>query len=186
MDWKDIEVGDYISVRTNNTYTPQVLSGEVTHIRHFNSRMDYILDPINYHLYDNHYNIRITTQEPHNDYCFKEYIINSTFCTLTNIIKKGGITTMPLEIGKKYKVNIPQDWRQTPEVQEFTGKLVKINLHNSLTHLVYSEELDNQEKGHSGYKPTGFGHWYCKPEWLTPLEPEPTKEHIKLEDIFNE
>ena len=185
MDWKDIEVGDYISVKVNNVYNQQVLTGVVTNIRHFDSELDSMPDPINYFLYDKYYSIRIKTQETYDGHHFKEYVITSLFCTLTNIIKKGEISTMPLEIGKKYKVNIPQDY-QRPQQQEFTGKLVEINLHNSLTHLIYSKELEENAKGHSGDNYTKYyGCWWCAPEWLTLVE-EPTKETIKLEDIFNE
>ena len=183
MDWKDIEVGDVISVEVNNVYNQQVLTGEVTHIRPIHQDLeDHYLTFIGY---SDVYQIRIKTQEPHNNYCFKEFVITSPFCTLTNIIKKGEISTMHLEIGKKYKVNIPQNY-QHPGQDEFTGKLVEINLHNSLTHLIYSKELEENAKGHSGNDYTKYyGCWWCAPEWLTPVE-EPTKETIKLEDIFNE
>ena len=182
MDWKDIEVGDVITVKVNNVYNQQVLTGEVTHIRQIYQDLE------NHYLtfigHSDVYQIRIKTQEPHNNYCFKEFVITSLFCTLTNILKKGE-TTMPLEIGKKYKVNIPQDW-QNPGQQEFTGELIKIRGKQVLTHLIYSKELEENAKGHSGDDYTKYyGCWWCAPEWLTPVE-EPTKETIKLEDIFNE
>ena len=183
MDWKDIEIGDYITVKVNNVYNQQMLTGEVTHIRPIHQDLE------NHYLtfigHSDVYQIRIKTHEPHNNYCFKEFVITSLFCTLTYILKKGE-TTMPLEICKKYKVNIPQYWKG-PDQQEFTGELVEINEHNSLTHLIYSKELEENAKGHSGDAYTEcYGCWWCMPEWLTPLESEPTKETIKLEDIFNE
>ena len=93
---------------------------------------------------------------------------------------------MPLEIGKKYRVNVPQDW-QNPGQQEFTGELVKIKLNQVLKYLVYSKQLEENKNGHWGDGYTkSYGCWWCAPEWLTPLEQEPTKETIKLEDIFNE
>ena len=180
MDWKDIEVGDYVSIKYKSVN--QIFSGGITQIRHYNRQTDTVIDPLVYYFSDNYYEFRIVIQ---GKYGFKEYALNSYFWNLTNILKKGEISTMHLEIGKKYKVNIPQDY-QRPQQQEFTGKLVEINLHNSLTHLIYSKELEENAKGHSGDAYTEcYGCWWCAPEWLTPVE-EPTKETIKLEDIFNE
>lgn len=186
MDWKDVEVGDIISVKIKSRVNPHILTAKVTNIIHYNRATDTNLDPLMYYISDNYYLIHLQTicQDPQQS---KEYAITSYFWNLINIQKKGGTTTtMPLEIGKQYKVNIPQDW-QIPGVQEFTGRLVEIKPQNALTHLVYSKELEENKKGHTGEGYTEqYGCWFCKPEWLTPLESEPTKETIKLEDIFNE
>lgn len=186
MDWKDIEVGDVITVKTDNTYwspCSQVITGAVTNIRRFVSQVQFMPDPIQYFLesYDTYYNIRLKTQETYDGHNFREYAISSFICTLINILKKGEIT-MPLEIGKIYKVTIPEDY-QKPEQQEFTGKLVKIEMGNSLSHLIYSKELEDQKRGHYGDGHTkNYGCWYCAPEWLEEIkELEPT---IKLEDLF--
>ena len=183
MNWKDIEVGDIISIQARSERNLPITSGEITQIRHYNRATDTNLDPIAYYISDDYYEFRLKAQTK---YGLKEYALNSLFWRLINIQKKGEISTMPLEIGKKYKVNIPQDW-QNPGQQEFTGRLVEINLHNSLTHLVYSKQLEENENGHSGSDYTQhYGCWWCDPKWLTPLEPELTKETIKLEDILNE
>ena len=96
MDWKDIEVGDYVSIKYKSVN--QIFSGEITQIRHYNAKTDTMIDPLVYYFSDNYYEFRIVIQ---GKYGFKEYALNSLFCTLTNILKKGGILTMPLEIGKK-------------------------------------------------------------------------------------
>lgn len=184
MEWKDIEVGDIIAIKIKSRFNPHVLTGKVTNIIHFNRHTDGVCDPLVYYISDDYYSIRLQTirQNPQQS---KEYAITSTFWNLINIQKKGK-TTMPLEIGKKYKVNIPQDWTN-PNQREFTGELVKINQHNGLTHLIYSKQIEENEEGHSGDGYTKcYGCWWCDPKWLTPLEQEPTKETIKLEDIFNE
>jgi hypothetical protein len=178
MDWKDIKVGDYISVRTNNTLRSQILSGVVIGIRFERYETRFMFDP----LYDGHYEIALKMQQAYGGTYFREILINSLFCTLTNILKKGEIE-MPLEIGKQYKVTVPKDY-SAPGTHEFTGKLVQINKREHLTHLVYSEELEKQKQGHYGDGYTNdYGCWYCKPEWLSEdiKELEPT---IKLEDLF--
>jgi hypothetical protein len=182
MDWKDIEVGDYISVRTNNTLRSQILSGVVTHIKHYNRATDTTPDPLVYYFSDDYYEIALKMQQAYDGTYFREILINSLFCTLINILKKGDVSTMPLEIGKQYKVTVPKDYSD-PGTHEFTGKLVKINKRQHLTHLVYSEELEKQKQGHYGDGYTNdYGCWYCKPEWLKETEElEPT---IKLEDLF--
>lgn len=181
MNWKDIRVGDIISIRTNNSYDPQIITGKVTYIRYFNSQLDIVFDPLVHYFHDRYYSIRLKTQETYDGHHFKEYAINSLFCTLIDILKKGEIT-MPLEIGKQYKVKIPEGYSY-PEQIEFTGELVKIETGNTLSHLIYSKKLEEQKLGHYGEGYTkNYGCWYCSPEWLEELEElEPT---IRLEDLF--
>lgn len=173
MDWKDVEVGDYVSIKYKGVN--QIFSGEITQIRHYNRQTDTMIDPLAYYFSDDYYEFCIKIQR---NYGFKEYALNSLFWNLLNIERKNKMETQEqqLKLGDTVLVTSKDVKRSLgfPVGEELVAEIVVYNSEGHI--LIQSNQLVELRLGHNGERPQQFpkgGCWWVSEKDLQLTEKQP-------------
>lgn len=177
MDWKDIKVGDVISIQIRSEQNQPVFTGEVTQIRHYNRQTDTTLDPLAYYISDDYYEFRLKIQRESG---FKEYSLNSLFWRLIDIQKerKNNMETQEqkLKLGDLVSVTSKDVKRSLgfPVGKELIAEVVVYNNNSNI--LIHSKQLEGLHLGHHEERPQQFpnnGCWWVREKDLQLTEKQP-------------